>query len=191
MIEKRYLPKDCYSHRSLDTISGVVIHYISAVNVAPDKKYDMETIRKLFIELCMPNMRGELLNPDPAPDKKIYASAHFLVGRDGTTWQLVPEDDQAWHAGKSMYKNRSNLNGWTIGIEIVGEYDVPFEAVQYKKAAELIEVIQSMPNADFVVERNLTTSGVIGHEHVATPLGRKKDPGPSFEWELLWDHLGV
>ena len=50
------------------------------------------------------------------------ASAHFLVGRDGRTWQMVDLDRAAWHAGKSEWqhegKRRDDVNDFSIGIEL-------------------------------------------------------------------------
>lgn len=51
------------------------------------------------------------------PDAK--ASAHVVIARDGTITQLAPFDVQTWHAGKSSWKGRSNVNGFAVGIEIV------------------------------------------------------------------------
>lgn len=50
-----------------------------------------------------------------------YLSAHFVVDRNGTTYQLVPLTDRAFHAGgpTSKFLGSSNVNGRTIGIEIV------------------------------------------------------------------------
>ena len=50
------------------------------------------------------------------PDVK--ASAHVVIGRDGQVIQLVPFNIEAWHAGKSSYGGRSELNHYSIGIEL-------------------------------------------------------------------------
>lgn len=47
------------------------------------------------------------------------ASAHFVVGRDGAVTQLAPTNVATWHAGKSSYRGKSNVNGVSVGIEIV------------------------------------------------------------------------
>jgi N-acetyl-anhydromuramyl-L-alanine amidase AmpD len=47
------------------------------------------------------------------------ASAHFVVKRDGSITQLAPCNVQTWHAGKSTWLGRSNVNGFAVGIEIV------------------------------------------------------------------------
>lgn len=52
-------------------------------------------------------------------NKNAKASAHFVVGRDGTVVQLAPTNVKTWHAGKSKYKGRANVNNFSIGIENV------------------------------------------------------------------------
>lgn len=51
------------------------------------------------------------------------ASAHFVVGRGGAAnndlWQLAKTNIKTWHAGKSKYEGVSNVNNFSIGIEIV------------------------------------------------------------------------
>jgi N-acetylmuramoyl-L-alanine amidase len=47
-----------------------------------------------------------LCNPDAR------ASAHYLIGRTGKIWQLVPDTCVAWHAGNS------EINARSIGIEL-------------------------------------------------------------------------
>ncbi|MGC1952220.1 MAG: N-acetylmuramoyl-L-alanine amidase [Gammaproteobacteria bacterium] len=46
------------------------------------------------------------------------ASAHVVVGRDGSITQLVPFQRIAWHAGRSSFQGRSGVNRYAIGIEI-------------------------------------------------------------------------
>ncbi|MBY5971095.1 N-acetylmuramoyl-L-alanine amidase [Ferrimonas balearica] len=46
-------------------------------------------------------------------------SAHLVVDRDGTTWQIAPFNRRAWHAGPSQHGGLSGLNSHAIGIEIL------------------------------------------------------------------------
>lgn len=46
-------------------------------------------------------------------------SAHFVVGKDGRTVQMVPLDRAAHHAGKSALPGIASVNRSSIGIEIV------------------------------------------------------------------------
>lgn len=47
------------------------------------------------------------------------ASAHFVISRTGSICQLVSCNVKAWHAGKSIYKGRQNVNDFAVGIEHV------------------------------------------------------------------------
>lgn len=48
----------------------------------------------------------------------VDASAHLVIGRSGRLIQLVPFNMEAWHAGRSWYEGRSELNHYSIGIEL-------------------------------------------------------------------------
>lgn len=47
------------------------------------------------------------------------SSAHVVVDRDGTAWQIAGFDRTAWHAGPSRYGELQGLNSHSIGIEFV------------------------------------------------------------------------
>ena len=48
----------------------------------------------------------------------VAASAHLVIGREGELVQLVPFNIEAWHAGRSWYAGRAELNHYSIGIEL-------------------------------------------------------------------------
>ena len=45
-------------------------------------------------------------------------SAHLVIARDGGIIQLLPFNTIAWHAGKSEHEGRTNINRYSIGIEM-------------------------------------------------------------------------
>lgn len=47
------------------------------------------------------------------------ASVHFVVDVDGSIVQMVPCNMRAGHAGKSEWRGRSDVNEFSIGVEIV------------------------------------------------------------------------
>src|SRR5262245_27939094 len=49
-------------------------------------------------------------------------SAHYLIDREGFTYQLVAENDRAWHAGVSKMpaSERCGVNDFSIGVELIG-----------------------------------------------------------------------
>lgn len=109
----------------------------------------------------------------------LQVSAHFFIRRDGSLWQFVSCDDRAWHAGQSHYRGRDNCNDDSIGVELEGLEGDTFTPAQYLSLVDLVAAVaQRYPLAD-----------VAGHEHIAP--GRKMDPGPGFQWNLLLPHLTV
>lgn len=46
-------------------------------------------------------------------------SAHVVIDRDGTAWQIAPFNRRAWHAGPSRYGTVSDINTHGIGLEFV------------------------------------------------------------------------
>ena len=51
-------------------------------------------------------------------DAKSKVSSHYYIKYNGNILQLVPDLYEAWHAGKSFWKNFKSLNKYSIGIEI-------------------------------------------------------------------------
>ena len=113
---------------------------------------------------------------DPAADPyyrtvaNIKVSAHFLIRRDGALTQFVPCVKRAWHAGTSSWRGRADCNDFSVGVELEGTDDVPYEAAQYTMLARLARALR----------RRYPIAEVAGHSDVAP--GRKTDPGPAFDW---------
>jgi AmpD protein len=84
--------------------------------------------------------------------------------------QFVPCERRAWHAGASTWRGRTRCNDFSIGIELEGADDVPFEDAQYAVLAFLIKALQ----------RAYPILDIVGHSDIAP--GRKTDPGPHFDW---------
>lgn len=106
----------------------------------------------------------------------LRVSAHALVHRDGRLTQYVPFGMRAWHAGRSSYCGRPECNDFSVGIELEGTDDGPFEPVQYRRLSQVIAaLVEAYPG--------ITTGRLAGHCDVAP--GRKTDPGPLFDWDHL------
>lgn len=102
-------------------------------------------------------------------------SAHYLIGRDGTIYQLVPDELQAWHAGESQLRGEPSVNPRSIGIEITndGSGSTPFTDEQYAALRKLVPHL--------VAAYDVPIENIVGHKDVAVPAGRKSDPAPNFE----------
>ena len=112
-------------------------------------------------------------------DPESGVSCHYLVDEDGKVLRMVPEEKRAWHAGKSWWRGVRNVNGASIGIEIVNpghEFGYrPFPRVQMEALLPLI--------AGLVDRHRIPRANVVGHSDVAP--ARKEDPGELFPWEAL------
>ncbi|MFP1788530.1 N-acetylmuramoyl-L-alanine amidase [Lonsdalea quercina] len=133
-----------------------------------------------IITLTGSSVSAHYLVPDPSDNS--YTDAGF---EDMRIFNLVDENERAWHAGVSSWADRSNLNDSSIGIETVnlatddnGIFSFPpYNSVQIDAVKELaINILQRYPD--------ITLVNVIGHSDIAP--GRKSDPGPAFPWEELY-----
>jgi len=114
-------------------------------------------------------------------DPTAKVSAHYLVEEDGRVFRLVPEDQRAWHAGASSWQGRDDINGRSIGVEIVNpghEFGYrPFPAAQMTAVVALCR--------DIVDRYGIPPGHVLAHADVAPT--RKEDPGELFDWRRLAD----
>ena len=108
---------------------------------------------------------------DPAAE----VSAHYLIGTEGTVWQLVAEARRAWHAGAGAWGGIADVNSASIGIELQNRGDHPFPAPQMQALERLLQGVMA--------RWDIGPAGVIGHSDTA--VGRKRDPGPRFDWRGL------
>jgi len=153
-ITKRRLPGNCYSRRELVAHGGIVIHYFSAINVAPDLAFDVDACYDLFCDLNQPGPERGLIMP-PSGAGRAYASAHYMVARDGEVIELMPPEKQAYHAGKSELAGAENLNAWTVGIELIGTGDSGFTDDQYSSLTHLC--------ADLITKHQIPLECIVGH----------------------------
>ncbi|WP_241524037.1 N-acetylmuramoyl-L-alanine amidase [Oceaniglobus indicus] len=127
----------------------VVLHYTA-----------MATMEAALARLC-----------DPA----FEVSAHYLIGANGDTVQMVREDDRAWHAGAGAWRGRGDVNSRSIGIELDNDGRSPFPERQMVALERLL--------GDIMARRAIAPAGLIGHSDMAP--GRKIDPGARFDWRRL------
>jgi N-acetylmuramoyl-L-alanine amidase len=113
-------------------------------------------------------------------------SSHYLLTDDAqpVVYRLVDESQQAYHAGNSSWKNFTQLNTSSIGIEIVnpGWVDTPqgrvYAPFPQSQIDALIPLLQ-----DIVQRHHVAPENILGHSDIAPQ--RKQDPGPMFPWYQL------
>lgn len=112
-------------------------------------------------------------------DPAAKVAAHYMIEQDGQSFQLIPEDKRAWHAGRGSWRGEGDINDISIGIELVnlghyGGYE-DFPPAQINALLNLM--------AGIVKRHRIPPAGVVGHSDIAP--GRKEDPGEKFPWATL------
>ena len=112
-------------------------------------------------------------------DPEAKVSSHYVVEEDGRIFTLVAEERRAWHAGVSFWKGERDINGRSIGIEIVN----PGHEFGYRPFpdAQIAAVIALA--TDIRTRWMIADGDIIGHSDVAP--NRKIDPGELFPWKTL------
>lgn len=111
-------------------------------------------------------------------DAGLAVSAHYLVVRDGSIFQLVDERARAWHAGASYWGGDRDINSASLGIELDNNGEEPYPEVQIKALLALLEDIAS--------RHAIPKTNYLGHGDIAP--GRKVDPSAHFPWKTLAEH---
>jgi N-acetyl-anhydromuramyl-L-alanine amidase AmpD len=163
-------------------ITNIVIHFSSNAPKNPKNPYRLQDIRNIYI--------------------RYGVSTHYLIGRKGEIYRLVPESRVAFHAGKGNLryfpKYKDHLNLYSIGIELMAigtkkEMDpmmsspvyqsikpsnIGYTKAQYQSLRRLV---------DDIINRNPSIKKdrkhIIGHDEYAP--GRKTDPGSLFHWKEI------
>lgn len=177
----------------IDPVSGLIqgAHYVASPNC--DARPEGSPVEVLVIHsISLPPGRFggpgieqlfcNTLNPDEDPYYReigdLKVSAHVLIRRDGQLVQFVPLNQRAWHAGLSYCEGRTRVNDFSIGIELEGADNLPFEDAQYESLAGLTRAIRQ-------VYTMIMPQRIYGHSDIAP--GRKSDPGPMFDWKRYLD----
>ena len=136
-------------------IDMLVLHYTG-----------MKTCEEALARLCDPAAR---------------VSAHYTIDRDGRIYRHVLEERRAWHAGLSYWAGETNVNGRSIGIELVNPgHEFGYEPFPAPQIEALIDLASGI-----LARHPISPARVVGHSDVAP--ARKTDPGELFPWAQLAD----
>lgn len=145
-------------------------------------------------------------------NKDASASAHLVIGRDGSITQMVPFNRKAWHAGRSSWGDVTGLNSHSIGIELDnageltrkaaggwkawfgGHYDDEDVVIaRHRHDAPGVEPggwhefseaqIDALMEVASALHAKYQFEDILGHDDIAP--GRKRDPGPAFPMASL------
>jgi AmpD protein len=152
----------------------VVIHHISL----PPGGFASRSSTQFIVDFFQ-NKLDSSLHPYFQEIAEQRVSSHFLISRHGEVYQFVSTQKKAWHAGVSSFQGREKCNDFSIGIELEGDSEHPFENVQYSVLAKLSTQLSAVyPNLQFA-----------GHSDIAP--GRKTDPGIQFSWQKFQAKTGI
>lgn len=115
-------------------------------------------------------------------------SAHFLIDESGEIFELVDENDIAYHAGYSFWRGSEGLNKSSIGIEFINKspFSKKFELAQLRAGVDLCRYL--------IDKYKIKAENIVGHSDVAFYpegsenagfLDRKQDPSHLFNWEFF------
>ena len=149
------------------TLDLIVVHGIGM----PPGEFGGPWVEQLFLN----ELPGEA-HPFFASLDGLEVSAHVFLRRDGSLLQFVPFHARAWHAGRSEWRHRPGCNDYSVGIEVEGADEIPYEPVQYAVLAALVVALRR-------AYPTLASDAITGHSDIAP--GRKTDPGPAFDWANL------
>jgi AmpD protein len=165
LVPARHVPSAHCDERPENTsIDMIVIHGISL----PPGVFGTGMVDKFF--------SGQLdvqAHPYFVTIAELRVSAHLLIDRQGVLTQFVPFTKRAWHAGKSRFQGREQCNDFSIGIELEGTDDIPYEKIQYEQLILIIKLLMAH-------YPGITCDRIVGHSDIAP--GRKTDPGSFFDW---------
>ena len=152
-ITKNYSPNFNTPKRQKKNIKYIIIHYTG--------------------------MKNELSAINRLTDYKSKVSAHYFIKKNGKILNLVPDLYEAWHAGKSNWKNIQSLNRYSIGIEIQNSgHENLYEKFSNKQMNSVKKLLR------FLTKRyRVNCKNILGHSDIAP--NRKKDPGEKFPWKEL------
>jgi N-acetylmuramoyl-L-alanine amidase len=125
-------------------------------------------------------------------------STHYLIPENPPVrkgkpliWQLVPEQELAWHAGVSFWRGSTRINDTSIGIELENHGWQKTAGVKSFTPFAEAQINALIPLAkDIIARYHIEPQNVVAHADIAPQ--RKDDPGPEFPWrELAQQGIGA
>jgi hypothetical protein len=135
--------------------------------------------------------------------------AHYLVDTGGKVYRIIDKSRVAFHAGRSMWSGRTNLDTVSVGVEIVGYHNKSLTSAQYRAVRELVDQLQGIykvPDSR-VLTHSAVAYGTPNRWHKKNHRGRKRcamllaktssrtklglSPGPSYDPDVREGRLIV
>ena len=118
--------------------------------------------------------------------------AHFLVDRSGRVYMIIRQDKVAYHAGRSMWHGRENIDNCSIGIEVVGNYN---GSVTDAQCAAIRQLLDNLKRSYRVSDDRVLTHSMVAYgganRWFSTPHRGRKRCGMLFANPSLRLRLGL
>ena len=149
-------------------------------NLSPNFTKKIRKMKDIkFVIIHYTGMQSEIESLKRLKSHESKVSCHYLINRKGNVIRLVKDEYIAWHAGKSKWKNFTNLNKNSIGIELVNKgHQFGYQNFTKEQIKNLILLCKQLKK-----KYKIKTENFLGHSDIA-PL-RKIDPGEKFPWQKL------
>ena len=85
--------------------------------------------------------------------------AHFCVTEEGEVYRIVDLNLEAFHAGRSMWNGKEDVDKFSVGIECVGFHNKPMPTVQLVAIRNLVKDLKGI--------YHIPDERVVCHSHVA------------------------
>jgi N-acetylmuramoyl-L-alanine amidase len=142
---------------------------------SPSVNFDARKPRLIVIHATEMNNAESALLVLKSQNSAGRVSAHYLIADDGKIFQLVEDQQRAWHAGAGRWRGVNDLNSISIGIELDND---GIEAFQPQQIQALIKLLD-----DLCLRWDIPRTAIIGHADLAP--ARKSDPSAKFPWQEL------
>ena len=135
----------------------------------------------IFIIIHYTGMKNEIEAIKKLCDYRSNVSSHYFIKNNGEVLNLVPDLYEAWHAGKSSWKQYKFLNKFSIGIEVSNPgHEHGYKNFNSSQISSLIKLIKYLKK-----KYDIKSQNILGHSDIAPD--RKNDPGEKFPWRKLAD----
>jgi N-acetylmuramoyl-L-alanine amidase len=142
---------------------------------SPSRNYDNRKPRLIVIHQTEMESAEAALKVLHSQNAQGRVSAHYLIANNGKLYQLVADNERAWHAGVGSWHGMTDINSVSIGIELDNNGSEPFEERQILSLIRLLD--------DLCTRFNIPRTAIIGHADLAP--SRKSDPSRHFPWQRL------
>lgn len=142
---------------------------------SPSPNFDTRKPRLIVIHQTEMENAEDALRVLQSQNRQGRVSAHYLIANNGKLYQLVDDNERAWHAGAGSWQGITDINSVSIGIELDNNGSEPFEERQILSLIRLLD--------DLCTRFNIPRDAIIGHADLAPT--RKQDPSRHFPWQRL------